>query len=70
MITANGLKVIESENVGSETQGSGNFVFSGRGWGHNVGMSQEGAADMAQQGFTAQQIIHFYYTDVTITNED
>jgi len=33
-------------------------------------LSQEGAADMAAMGFTAKQIIHFYYTDVTITNED
>lgn len=44
------------------------FVVSGTGWGHNVGMSQNGAKGMANQGYTGEEIIHFYYTDVTISN--
>ena len=67
IMTASGMKSLAST---STTSGNGNFVISGRGWGHNVGLSQEGAADMAKLGFTAEEIIHFYYTDVTITNED
>lgn len=67
VITSNGIKTITSTG---QTSGTGNFIISGRGWGHNVGLSQEGAADMAQLGFTAKEIIHFYYTDVTITNEE
>ena len=67
----------ETVSAGSGGQGSveassgssGDFVFTGTGWGHNVGMSQNGALGMAKQGFTAEQIIHFYYTGVTITGE-
>ena len=42
------------------------FVVSGTGWGHNVGMSQNGAKAMALAGKSAEDIIHFYYTDVEI----
>lgn len=42
------------------------YTFSGRGWGHNVGMSQYGAKAMAEQGFHYQQILQFYYTGVTV----
>lgn len=45
-------------NVTSE---SNTFTFIGRGWGHAVGMSQEGAKGMAQNGFTYRQILSFYY---------
>ena len=39
----------------------GDFVFYGRGWGHGVGMSQWGAMAMAEQGYTAEQILAHYY---------
>ena len=45
---------------------NGSFVISGRGSGHNVGMSQWGAYAMAKQGFTYKQILEFYYTGVTV----
>ena len=45
-------------------------AFSGSGWGHNVGMSQWGAYAMAQKGFTAEEIIRFYYTGVTVDYYD
>ena len=45
---------------------NGSFVISGRGSGHNVGMSQWGAWAMAKQGFTYKQILEFYYTGVTV----
>ena len=35
--------------------------FSGRGYGHGVGMCQWGAKGMAEQGYTARQILEFYY---------
>ena len=34
--------------------------------GHGVGMSQYGAELLARQGKTWQEIIHWYYADVTI----
>ncbi len=40
--------------------------FSGRGFGHGTGLSQEGAMRMAEIGFTYTDILHFYYSDVHI----
>jgi len=39
--------------------------FSGRGYGHGVGMCQWGAKAMAEQGYTARQILDFYYPGTT-----
>lgn len=53
-----------------------NFIFVGKGWGHGVGMSQYGAKDLAELGYTAEQILTSYflgtkiihYTDTTNFN--
>jgi stage II sporulation protein D len=37
------------------------LVFDGRGWGHGVGMSQEGAFAMAKSGWDYRAILYFYY---------
>ena len=39
--------------------------FSGRGYGHGVGMCQWGAKAMAEQGYSARQILEFYYPGTT-----
>lgn len=44
----------------------GNIVISGKGKGHNVGMSQHGARAMALQGYDYEEILKFYYTGVTV----
>lgn len=44
------------------------YELSGGGFGHGIGMSQYGAASMAEQGKTYDQIITFYYKDVIITD--
>ena len=47
---------------------SGNFVFTGGGLGHNVGMSQYGAYAMAKNyGFNYRQILRFYFTGIKIS---
>jgi len=40
----------------------------GRGYGHGVGLCQEGAMVMADKGFNYKQIIDFYYTGVVISD--
>ena len=45
---------------------SGIFVIRGSGNGHNVGLSQYGAKAMAELGYTYEQILHFYYTNVML----
>jgi stage II sporulation protein D len=40
--------------------------INGRGYGHGVGLCQEGAMEMATRGNTFNQIISFYYNNVTL----
>lgn len=42
------------------------FIISGKGWGHGVGMSQWGANTMAKKGFSAEDIIKYYFKGVTV----
>jgi len=44
------------------------IILKGRGYGHGVGLCQEGAMEMAEQGFNYIQILDFYYTDVLISD--
>lgn len=41
-------------------------LFVGRGYGHGLGMCQEGAMRMSKQGYTYEQILHFYYKNIQI----
>jgi stage II sporulation protein D len=43
-------------------------LLKGKGYGHGVGLCQEGAMMMAQKGFDYRQIIDFYYSGVWITD--
>jgi stage II sporulation protein D len=40
---------------------NGKVIFTGSGWGHGVGLSQWGAKKMAEQGYTYDQILKFYF---------
>ena len=42
------------------------FVFTGKGWGHGVGLCQVGAFGMAQSGATFEQILQHYYHGVSL----
>lgn len=44
------------------------LLLKGRGYGHGVGLCQEGAMVMADKGFTSDQIIKFYYPGVQLIN--
>ena len=45
-----------------------NVVLKGRGYGHGVGLCQEGAMAMAAKGITYRNIIAFYYSGVIIAD--
>ena len=52
------------------TPSSGTFTFNVKGYGHGVGMSQEGAIAYANQGLTYDAILlHYYQPGVTIVND-
>ena len=44
----------------------GGYMFTVRGYGHGVGMSQRGAAEMAARGLSYDQILLHYYEGVTL----
>jgi stage II sporulation protein D len=56
--------------IGRERDDAGDidrFVFSGKGWGHGVGLCQVGAFGMAQDGATFDGILKHYYTGIELT---
>lgn len=51
-----------------ETTDNGESLhLSGRGWGHGVGLCQTGAARMAFEGATLEEILNFYYPSAKLT---
>ena len=53
-----------------ERSGLSTFDLIGHGWGHGAGLCQIGAAQMAEEGFTHEQILSYYYhnTQLKIVN--
>jgi len=61
-----GPNLIRSANF--ETQDKGwFFVFTGKGWGHGIGMCQWGAYYMSKKGWKAEEILEYYYPGIDIT---
>ena len=65
MLTERNVYAIGGDGTVSQMQpsastGSGSTIFTitGSGWGHNVGM--------AQQGYTYRDILNFYYTGIEV----
>ena len=73
-LTADGMKkvsssmyVITSEKVQKVSASSdGTYTLNGRGYGHGVGMSQWGAYCMSEEGFTYDEILKYYYKNITL----
>ena len=60
------INVLKNETLDvTETQSG--FKLTARRFGHGVGMSQRGAQQMANEGFTYDQILEFYYPGITRT---
>lgn len=67
-VTVNpGVTAEAGKNDATVSSGSaGTFVFRVYGWGHGVGMSQEGAIKMAKDGSGYEQILTHYFTGTKI----
>jgi stage II sporulation protein D len=72
VITADGIQSVKGTNnkitvlgangaVNKATVVPETYVFTGKGWGHAVGMSQEGAIGMARAGISYQDILMHYF---------
>lgn len=59
--TLTGWKSLPSAYFYIENTGD-SYIIHGGGFGHGVGLSQNGANDMAKLGYTARDIIEHYYT--------
>ncbi len=45
---------------------NGNYNFTGRGFGHGLGLSQWGSKSLAENGFNYKEILYHYYTGVKL----
>lgn len=48
-------------------QNNDHLIFTTKGYGHGIGMSQYGANGMAKEGKTYQEIVKYYYQDIEIS---
>ncbi len=55
-------------DTGREKENVVGYTLIGGGFGHGVGMSQNGAKAMAQSGYTAENILQFFYKDCMVVN--
>lgn len=66
-------KLLPSAYLSLEMSGNGSepdaLVIHGGGYGHGVGMSQNGAKCMAAKGWNWQEILKTFYHDITFGNE-
>ncbi|MDR0438567.1 MAG: SpoIID/LytB domain-containing protein [Bacteroidales bacterium] len=54
----------------SVRQEGDNIILDGRGYGHGVGLSQEGAVRMIREGFSVEDVLKFYYQNVGLVKID
>ena len=64
-----GPNVIKSTNFTIKVTPKG-VIFSGKGWGHGVGMCQWGALGMARSRRNYKEILGFYYPKAAIKKHD
>jgi SpoIID/LytB domain protein len=64
-----GWNLLKSSRFEIARSGS-NFVFHGSGFGHGLGLCQEGAHVMARRGASYRQILDKYFPSVRIANEN
>ena len=60
------FEIKKSQITNHKSQISNQFKLIGRGWGHGAGLCQIGAAQMAEEGFTYEQILAHYYVGTRI----
>lgn len=52
----------------STTQQNNDVLINGRGYGHGVGLSQQGAMQMAKENYSFLDIIYYYYKNVKVVH--
>ena len=60
------LKDTETKSMASDE----GITLTGYGYGHGIGMAQDSAIVMGEEGMTFEEILNFFYTDIEIDYED
>ncbi|MEQ9262689.1 MAG: SpoIID/LytB domain-containing protein [Owenweeksia sp.] len=47
-------------------ESGGYVILQGRGYGHGVGLSQDGAIEMSRRGYSYQEILQFYFNGIEL----
>ena len=66
-----GYDTLRSTRVVLTRLQDGSYRFDGKGWGHGMGMSQDGAVSMAGPPYrkSYREILKHYYVGVTLTSD-
>ncbi|GAE03987.1 SpoIID protein homolog [Paenibacillus sp. JCM 10914] len=64
-----GTVVLNGDGKARALENSSGFKFTGKGFGHGLGMSQWGAKGMADEGYDYKQILEHYYRNTIITKD-
>lgn len=51
-----------------EKQGDGTYLLCGGGYGHGIGMSQNGANGLAKAGYSYSEILNYFYKDIELVD--
>lgn len=62
------VTLLPSAAFAIEKNPDGTYLFSGGGFGHGIGMSQNGANGLARAGFSCEEIINFFFDGTTVEN--
>ena len=57
---------LDTSDQKSDLSYSTTWTLNGSGYGHNVGLSQWGARNMANLGYTCDEILHYYFTGIDV----
>lgn len=60
------VTILPSAACSISRQKDGAYIFYGGGYGHGIGMSQNGANGLAKTGMGYQEILNFFYKDIKI----
>lgn len=62
----NGSSLLPSAYFELNLEAGKTAQIQGKGYGHGVGMSQNGANEMAKEGYTWQEILEYFFKDITL----
>ena len=64
--TSESISILPSASCTVELQDDGSYILQGGGYGHGLGMSQNGANGLAKAGYDYESILTFFYHDVLV----